>query len=72
MLAERSTKSWWREKTADDDYDGRLPTTERTDLHVEMNDAAGMNELNAFTNLSHDTDASFLRQQKVFADRSIE
>jgi len=36
-----------------------------------MNDVLGMNELNSFTDLPHDTDASFLCQQKVFADCSI-
>ena len=41
-------------------------------LHVKMYDVLAMNELNSLTNLSHDTDASFLRQQEIFADRSIE
>jgi len=41
-------------------------------LHVEMNDVLGMNKLDSLANLSHDADARFLRQQKVFADRSIE
>jgi len=41
-------------------------------LHVKMYDVLGMNELDSFTNLSHDADASFLRQQKVFGDGSVE
>jgi len=37
-----------------------------------MNNVLGMNELDSFTDLSHDADTGFLGQQEVFADRSIE
>ena len=41
-------------------------------LKVEMNDVLGMHKLYSFADLSDETDACLLRQQKVIADHTVE